>query len=173
MVDQFVKTGTIMKKIIYILLLSSSIALAQFKNELDKPVNIRGGIVNNSPSSFLLGFINPQNFQMNHSISMSYSSFGGNGVALGVYTNNMSYKFSDNLNIEADVSFVNSPYSSFGENHSKQLNGIYLSRAQLNYKIADNFKVMLQYNQLPNSYYSPYGYSRFNPFSQRRTDWFD
>jgi hypothetical protein len=104
---------------------------------------------------------------------MSYSSFGENGVALGVYTNNMSYKFSENLNVEADISFVNSPYSSFGETHSKQINGIYLSRAQLNYKIADNFKVMIRYNQVPNSYYSPYGYSGYNPFYSRNNDWFE
>jgi hypothetical protein len=85
-----------MKNILYILLLLSTISFAQFKSDLDKPVDIKGGIVNNSPSSFLLGFINPQNFQMNHSVSMSYSSFGGEGMALGVYTNNMSYKFSEN-----------------------------------------------------------------------------
>jgi hypothetical protein len=162
-----------MKNILYILLLLSTISFAQFKSDLDKPVDIKGGIVNNSPSSFLLGFINPQNFQMNHSVSMSYSSFGGEGMALGVYTNNMSYKFSENLNIEADVSFVNSPYSSLGEGHSKQINGIYLSRAQLNYKIADNFKVMVRYNQVPNSFYSPYGYYRPNPFFSGENNWFD
>ena len=162
-----------MKKIILILLLVSSVAFAQFKKDLEKPIDIKGGITNYSPSSFLLGFINPQNFDMHHSVSMSYSAFGGQGIALGVYTNNMSYKFNDNLDVEADVSFVNSPYSSFGEDHAKSLNGIYLSRAELNYRFSDDFKVSLRYNQLPNGYYSPFGYSRYSPFYSRENYWME
>lgn len=153
-----------MKKIILILLISASVSFAQFKKELDKPIDIKSGITNYNPSGFLMGFINPQNFEMHHSLSMSYSSFGGQGVALGVYTNSMAYKFNDNLDIEADVSFVNSPYSSFGDAHAKSLNGIYLSRAQLNYKFSDDFKLTLRYNQVPNGYYSPYGYYGNSPF---------
>lgn len=153
-----------MKKILFIVLISAGLLQAQFKDELDKPVDTKGGITNYTPSNFLLGFINPQNFQMNHSVSMSYTSFGNQGVALGVYTNNMSYQFSDNLNIEADVSFVNSPYSSFGDEHAKQLNGIYLSRAQLNYRPSDNTFITLQYNHLPTGY----GYGRLSPFNSYR-----
>ncbi|MBN1301711.1 MAG: hypothetical protein JW995_10900 [Melioribacteraceae bacterium] len=147
-----------MKRILLLVLFTSTVALAQFRSDLDKPADIKSSITNYTPSGFLLGFINPQNFNMQHSVSMSYSTFGGHGIALGVYTNNMSYQFSDNLNIEADISFVNSPYSSFGENHAKSLNGIYLSRAQLNYQPWKDFKVTFQYLSLPPGYYGGYNY---------------
>lgn len=160
------KNASLMKKIILILIVFNLSLLAQFREDANKKVDIKSGITNYSPSSLLLGFINPQNFQMNHSFNMSYTSFGGEGLALGIYTNSMSYQFAENLNIEADISFVNSPYSSLGEEHSKQLNGIYLSRAQLNYKPSENMFITIQYNQLPYNYgfYSPYKYSRYSPF---------
>lgn len=162
-----------MKKLIIILLVSTSVAFAQFKEELEKPVDIKSGITNYSPSGFFTGFFNPQNFEMNHTVSMSYSSFGNQGIALGVYTNRMAYKFSENLDVEADISFINSPYSSFGDQHAKSLNGIYLSRAQLNYRFSDDFHISLRYNQLPNGYYSPYGYNRYSPFYSRENYWQD
>jgi hypothetical protein len=101
---------------------------------------------------------------MNHQLSMSYSAFGSNGVALGVYTNSMLYNFSDNLNIQTDISLVNSPYSTLGQDFQNNLNGIYLSRAAINYKPWKDVYISLQYRQLP--YYSPYssyyGNSMFN-----------
>lgn len=154
-----------MKKILLILLLFSVSVSAQFRDNPDDKIDIRSGVTNDSPSSFLLGFINPQKFNMNHSISMSFNSFGGQSVALGVYTNNMSYAFSENLFIEADVSLVTSPYSSFGTEHSKSLNGIYLSRAELNYRPSENMSILIQYNGGPFNYYSPYNY--YSPFSRR------
>ena len=70
----------------------------------------------------------------------------------------------DNLNLEVDASLVHSPYSSFGKNHQNMLNGIYLSKAQLNYQPWDNFNISVQYRSLPGNYYSPYsgfyGYNR-------------
>ncbi len=161
-----------MKKILIVIIFTAASVSAQFKEELNKPVDIRSGITNHSPSTFLLGFINPQNFNMQHSINMSYSSFGGQGMALGVYTNSMSYNFNSDLKLHADVSFVNSPYSSLGEDHAKQINGIYLSRAMLSYRPSDNFFITLQYNQIPynSGYYSPYYYDRFSPFYFNPTD---
>ncbi len=164
-----------MKKLIIILLVASSVSFAQFKKDYDKPIDIKSGITNYNPSGFFTGFFNPQNFDMHHTVSMSYSSFGGQGVALGVYTNSMAYKFSENLDVEADVSFVNSPYSSLGDAHTKSLNGIYLSRAQLNYRFSDDFHVTLRYNQVPGGYYSPYGYgyNRYSPFGFGDNHWRD
>jgi hypothetical protein len=147
-----------MKNILLIVLLSSVATFAQFRDNPEDKIDIRSGITNDAPSSFLLGFINPNKFDMHHSISMSFNSFGGQSVALGVYTNNMSYTFNNDLFIEADISLVTSPYSSFGTEHAKSLNGIYLSRAQLNYKPSDNMSIVVQYNGGPYSYYSPYNY---------------
>jgi hypothetical protein len=150
--------------IILIIFFTASISYGQFREELNKPKDVKSGIINNNPSSFLLGFINPANFTMNHSFSMSYSSFGSNGIALGVYTNSIGYKFNDKLNIQIDASIVNSPYSTFGSDYSQQINGIYLSRAQLNYKPSENTSITIQYRQLPYNYnyrYSPFWGSGF------------
>jgi len=91
---------------------------------------------------------------------MSFSSMGSNSLALGVYTNSMFYKVADNLNIEVDASLVHSPYSSFGKDHQNMINGIYLSRAQINYQPWENFNVIMQYRTLPDGYSSPYGWGR-------------
>ncbi|MEN8192901.1 MAG: hypothetical protein ABFS12_08795 [Bacteroidota bacterium] len=160
-----------LRKIIFILLFISTASLAQFKDGDKNSATIRNGITNYSPSSFFLDFFNPNRFQMNHSVSMSYSSFGGQGLALSTYTNSMAYYFTDNLNIEVDASLVASPYSSLGTDHQNSINGIYLSRAQLNYSPIKNMNITVQYlNQPPGSFYyrgsnwgSPFGYSRFRP----------
>jgi hypothetical protein len=147
-----------MKKLFLIVFISAvSIANAQFKDQLNKPIDYKGGILNGSSSS-LFGFFNPDNFSMNHTFNLSYQTFGGGSLALGVYTNNMAYKISDNLNVEADLSVVNSPYNSFGDEFAKQINGFYLSRAQINYKPSEKMSIIFQYRNVPMSYYSPYSY---------------
>jgi len=141
-----------MKKFIYIFILFSVSIFGQFKSDLDKNVDIKSGILSGNPSPSLLGFFNPENFFMNHSVGMSFTSGGGYGYALGVYTNSMMYQFSENINIQADVSLVNSPYSSLGNDFSKHINGIYITKAALNYKISDNTNLSIQYRQLPAGY---------------------
>jgi len=161
-----VYTGKNMGKFIIIFLFFSIITEAQFRDELNNSMNIKSGILNNSSSGSLLNFINPDNFSMHHSFGMSYTAFGGGGVALGVYTNSMAFKFNDQLKLETDLSLVNSPYSSFGKDFSKNFNGVYLSRAQLTYKPFDNMSVIVQYRQIPGGYYSPFGYSGYSSFFQ-------
>jgi hypothetical protein len=153
-----------MKKFFIIFLVFTVIARAQYRDELNRSVDVKSGILNNSSSGSLLSFINPDNFSMNHSFEMSYSAFGGGGMALGVYTNSMSFKFNDQLKLETDLSLVNSPYNSFGKDFSKNINGVYLSRAQLTYKPMDNMSIMVQYRQLPGGYYSPFGYTGYSSF---------
>ena len=152
-----------MKKILFLLFIASGIITAQFKDSDDQTVNIKDGITNYQPSSLFLNFFNPQNFSMRHSVSMSYSAMGNQGVALGTYTNSMAYQFSEDFNIEVDASIVTSPYSSFGKEHQDAINGIYLSRAQLNYRFSDNMSIMVRYlNYPPGSYYpnNYYGFQR-------------
>lgn len=160
-------------------MLSFSIINAQYKDQLNASGNIVSGIFNGKASS-LFGLINPDNFSMHHTIDLSFSAFGGGSMALGVYTNSMMYKIADNLNVEADLSLVNSPYNSFSKDLAKQINGFYLSRAQLNYKPTDNMSIVLQYRNIPMSYYSPYSYygwgnssffdSGFNDFDVRSSE---
>ena len=97
---------------------------------------------------------------------MSYSSFSGQGVALGVYTNNMIFKLGDNFNVQLETSIVNSPYNTLGTKFTKNINGIYLSRVSLNYKPFDNTSLHIEYRGGP-GYYSPYGYSNYGMSSFR------
>lgn len=155
-----------MKKLILLaFLVVVTVSNAQFRDEANSKPDIRNGIVKNNSFGSILGFINPDNFSMRHSFNLSYSAFGNaGGMALGVYTNSMAYQFSDRLNLETDISVVNSPYNSFGQEFSKQINGVYLSRAQLTYKPTDNMNIIIQYRSVPGGYYSPYGYGSYSPF---------
>ncbi len=155
-----------MKRLLLILFVFAvSASNAQFRDEANQKPDIRSGIVKNNSFGSLLGFINPDNFSMHHSFGLSFSSFGGNGnMALGVYTNSMAYKFSDRLNLETDISLVNTPYNSYGPEFSKQINGVYISRAQLTFKPTDNMNIIIQYRNVPGGYYSQYGYGGYSPF---------
>lgn len=148
-----------MKKILIIALTLITISFAQFReNNLFKP-GVKDGLVNSDPN-FLFGLFNSNNFSMNHSYSLSFSSFGSNGLALGVYTNSMLFKLTDNMNFQVDASLVHSPYNSFGKDFQNNLNGFYISRAQFNYKPYENFSLSIQYRNMP-GYNSPYGYDDY------------
>ena len=125
---------------------------AQFKDSGVESPDIKDGIVDHSASGNLFGFLNSDNFQMKHSYDLSYSSFGGQGFALGVYTNSMFFRINPELNVQTDISVVNSPYSTLGKNFQNNLNGIYLSRAAINYKPFKDFSISLQYRNLPGAY---------------------
>lgn len=151
-----------MRKIITILLVLgfAFITEAQFKEELNNKQSVREGFLTRDLSSNIFGFIDPSKFSMDHTFSMSYSAFGGQGVAMGVYTNSMRYDFNSNLNVEVDASIVNSPYNTLGDGFTNSINGLYLSRAAINYKPTENTAISIQLRQGPgayyNSYYSPY-----------------
>ena len=146
-----------------LVLLSAALATAQFRSQVEEQPRVSDGLIHQSPSSFLLGWFNPENFHMRHSFSFSYQTVGGKGLSLGTYTNSMLYQFADNLSARADVSLSYSPYNSFSTVSRKDdLSSIYLSRAQVNYKPWDNMLVQFQYRSTP---YSPYYYSPFyNPW---------
>ncbi len=146
-------------------LLGSSV-FGQFKGDENKPLDIRSGILNNNPVSSIFGFIDPSSFNMNHTFQMSYSAFGKNGLALGVYTNHLSYEFSSKVNLELNTSFVNSPYNTLGEGFTKSINGIYIDRARLNYNPSENFNISLQFSNSPYYYYNRYNYRSFDPFQR-------
>jgi hypothetical protein len=163
-----------MKKLAILFLVAFTVtAFSQYKDSGFPENDVKDGIVSHSGNSnSLFGFLNSDNFSMHHSFSLSYSSFGnGEGLSLGVYTNSMMYKFANNLNVQLDASFVTSPYSSFGKDFQNNLNGIYISKAAINYKPWKDFSISVQYRNLPYSYYNPYspysnyyGYGLFNQF---------
>ena len=156
-----------MKKILFIIFLGFSLTgLAQFKNSGIESPKVIDGIVDQSASGgSLFGFFSSDNFHMSHSYDLSYQTSGGQALALGVYTNSMFFKLGSDLNFQTDISVVNSPYSTLGKNFQNNLNGIYLSRASLNYQPFKDLTISFEYNRLPGGYNPYYGFGSFNRYS--------
>ena len=140
-----------------IVLLSTSCVIAQFRDNGLEPKSVKDGIVTEN-SNFLFGFLNSDDFIMRHSFSMSYSSFAGEGISLTNYTNSMFYRLMSNLNVQLDVSVMYSPYSTFGDQFQKDISGVYISNAAVNYHPWEDFSVHLQYRAMP------FGYGYYHPF---------
>jgi len=145
------------KTIILFVLLFTSYVIAQFRDNGLEPKSVKDGIVTEN-SNFLFGFLNSDDFIMRHSFSMSYSSFAGQGVSLTTYTNSMFYRLMSNFNVQLDVSVMYSPYSTFSDQFQKDISGIYISNAAINYQPWKDFSVHLQYRAMP------FGYGYYHPF---------
>ena len=133
---------------------------AQFKTKMDEEPDVSQSLVRSDDSGSLFGWFDPGKLKMAQSFSLSYQTFGKNGVSLGVYTNSLSYQVSKPLSLQMDVSVMNSPYSSLGGDFAKSLSGIYLTRAALSYKPSENTLFQIEFRQFPSSlYYGGYGYN--------------
>lgn len=144
-----------------LVLLSAGPSTAQFKHQAAEQGRVGEAVVEQSLPSSLFGWFDMNRFQMTHSFSMSYSTFGGQGMSLGMYTNTMRYHFAENLNVRADVSFMFSPYNTMSKFGSNSITGVYLTNAQVNYRPWENFAVQISYRQVPYGGYYDY---RYNPF---------
>jgi hypothetical protein len=161
-----------MKKLAALFIIVFAITVsAQFKESGIPNTNVKDGIITQNYSGGLFGFINPNNFHMNHSFNLSYSAMGDHGLSLGVYTNSMMYKFNDQLNVQLDASLVHSPYSTFGENFQNNINGLYISKAALNFMPTKDLFISIQYRQLPYNFYNPYGGYGSRSFFERDSFW--
>jgi hypothetical protein len=116
----------------------------------------------------------PQHFRMSHSYEMSFGSFGGGSSSLGMYTNTMSFQFSEKLAARVDMSYAFSPFGSMNPLGPEADQGrFFLRNAEIAYKPAKNMQIHLQIRQSPyGGYMSPYGYSGYdgyyghNPFAE-------
>ncbi|MDE3058622.1 MAG: hypothetical protein KGJ59_11770 [Bacteroidota bacterium] len=136
---------------------------AQFKTTTEAQPSVLGSLFRTNTSSDWLGFFNPDNFHMQQSYSMSYTTFGGQGIALARYTNSMLYQFSKDLDARVDVSLQHSPYSSFDSRIANSLNGIFLDRAEVNYRPAKDVVLRLSFQQ------NPWAYDYDSPFQRYST----
>ncbi|MCX6161843.1 MAG: hypothetical protein NTV87_11000 [Ignavibacteriae bacterium] len=158
-----------MKKQIFlsvlVVLFSVSAGFSQFKQpDYTKKTN-------RTTNNLILGIFNPKNFSMNHSFQVSMLSSRYGNISVTSYVNSMAYRFSDKLNISADVKLQYSPYasSSFGKEYSNglqnDLNGLTLSRLSLDYKISDNSALRFEFRKFDESdYYNGYGNPYYNNF---------
>lgn len=133
---------------------------AQLKSQSEAELSASRSLIH--PASGLsnfFGLLNSENFRMRHSFSMNYMTAGGRGLSIADYTNSMFYKIADPLNLRFDVTLQGSPFGQYGSAQQNDLSKIYISRAELNYRPANDVYISLQYRQLPFNYY---GFS--NPF---------
>lgn len=151
-----------MKKIFAAVLIVSMASFAQFKQRpsTDEP-RVADSFIQPVSSSEWFSLFNPDNFQMHHSYSASYSSSGKYGIALQQYTNTMLYRFAPNLDARVDISLMNSPYNTFDNALQNKFNSVYLNRAEINYRPWKNTEIRLSYRQLPFNYF---GYSNYGAF---------
>jgi hypothetical protein len=137
-----------------------SLSFAQFKGSANLKPSVSESIIRPDGGGWLFGLIDPNKLSMHHSFSLSYSSFGQRGLSMGVYTNSLLYRFSSDLDFQADVSLMHSPYNTFGQQFQKDFSGVFLSRAELNYRPSNNMLFSLQYRQLPPMYWLGNGFYR-------------
>lgn len=158
-----------MKRLIILLALlisTSNISFAQYKlGDNKNPNSLKP--YDNSSNNKILGFINPKNFTMNHSFNMSMVSSRYGNVSLTSYINTMNYQISDRFNVSADVKVQYSPFASsnMGQTNSSlqnNLNGVFLSRASMNYRISDYSSINFEYRRIDESDY--YNNDFYNPF---------
>lgn len=125
---------------------------AQFRKDTGNP-NI-SGIMSVPGTDVLFGLIDPSKIHMQHSLSMSYGAFGNNGMMLNTYMNILDYQISDKLMLRTNLGIMSSPYNTMG-------NDFYLNKprlfggAQLEYKMSENSRLLLQFQSQPGYYYRP------------------
>lgn len=149
--------------IVLIFVLVTGVSLSQFK-EIPKETRTKlksGGLI--------LGFINPKNFSISHSINLSYQTLGNSSVSLSSYTATLSYKVLENMKLSADVSMQYSPYASIGSSNpalnkefQNSFNGINLSRVSLDYRPFKNMFISFDYINNRNNLYWYDNYYYYN-----------
>ena len=143
------------------LLFLASASQAQFRGEEPRQPSVREGVYRDSGQNNILGFFNPDNLEMRHSVSVSYGSVGDQGLGLSMYTNSLRYRISEPLSVRADISMMFSPFGSMASGLQQDLSGIFLRRASVDYQPTKDMHISLQYRNDPYSYYgSGFGYGR-------------
>jgi hypothetical protein len=144
-------------------------APAQAQLRADLPQQDAPVAVYQSQTGFSLGsLINPDHFKISNSYEMSYSSFGGQSLGLGVLTTSFRYQPTDRFAARVDVGVAHSPFGSAGVQESLGFSPdtpakVYLQNAQIAYRPTENSLIQLQVRQSPfGSYASPYGY--YSPY---------
>jgi hypothetical protein len=148
-------------KIAIVLTIISSVAVSQFKSQPETRPSVAESLIRPDGGGLLFGWFDPSRFTMRNSYSLSYTTSGGKGFSLGALTSNLAYQISDPLTVEFDLSLMHSPFNNLGNNFSKNISGIYLTRAELNYKPSKDVLFQIQFRQLPMFYWMD-NYDRFD-----------
>ena len=141
----------------------NSISHAQLRSDANRSSDLMGPIVKQEDPSKGADWSNLFNMQMDHSYSMTFSSFGGQFQNMNAYTNTMHFFFSDDLTGRMDLSLLHSPFGNSMMSPNNSGNGMdtqfLIRNAELNYQINDRSNIRIQFQQVPS-----YGYG-MNPWS--------
>jgi hypothetical protein len=150
----------ILLKTSFILIIVSFVAEGQFRSQPEARSSVTESMIRQDDGGLLFGWFDPSRLTMSNSYSLSYITSGGRGLSLGTLTSSLAYQISDPLSVQFDVSLMHSPYNNLGGNFTKNISGVYLSRAELNYRPSKNTLLQIQYRQLPAMYWLN-NYDRF------------
>ena len=143
----------ILVSVILALCVISIAASAQFKLKPESTPAVSESMVRPDDSGLLFGWFDPSRLTFHNSYSLSYTTSGGKGFSLGALTSSLGYQISDPLSLQFDVSLMHSPFSNIGGNFASNISGIYLTRAELNYRPSKNTLLQIQFRQLPTLYW--------------------
>jgi len=145
-----------MKKIILILtiiILIPALTFGQLKKDLKQP-DFSNILTKSSYENSLFSFIDPSKMNMSHSVSMSYSSFGGQSIFMNTYVNTIDYQINDQVSIRTDLGIMASPYNTLPNNSSIN-NNKFFGGAEINYRPNENTIFSLRFDSTPYMYYRP------------------
>jgi hypothetical protein len=143
----------ILIKTVLVLIVVSFMAIGQFRSQPEARSSVTESMIRQDDGGLLFGWFDPSRFTMHNSYSLSYTTSGGKGFSLGTLTSSLAYQISNPLSVQFDVSLMHSPYNNLGGNFSKEISGVYLSGAELNYRPSKSTLLQIQYRQLPAMYW--------------------
>jgi len=153
----------ILIKTMLVLALVNFTAAGQFRSQPEARFSVTESIIRQDGGGLLFGWFDPSRLTVRNNYTLSYTTSGGKGFSLGTLTSSLAYQISNPLSVMLDISLVHSPYSNLGGNFAKNISGVYLSRAELNYRPSNDLLLQVQFRQLPAMYwlnsYDRFGFS--------------
>jgi len=169
MSGQFASNWNTMRIHTIVFLLAGLLALplaqsqAQFRPDAGSTLDRTGPILRTSDQD-RTSFLGLQDFRMDHSYEVTVGSFGGNMFNQNTYTNTMHMMFNDRLYGRVDLSMAHSPFGPgfMGQNEQAQF---FVRNAELNYKLNENTRFQVRFQQIPQGH--GYGYGYYPPHYRR------
>ena len=133
--------------------LLSSIGAAQVQD--DRAMVFKPSEGFSQSRGFLDQLLNSDKLSISHSYSLSYTTFGNQGVSQGLYLNTINYRFSDPLLMQVRLGYLHQP---FGGSSNQSLgidNKFFIQRAMLQYQPFKNTTLVIDYQSYPSPLMNP------------------
>jgi hypothetical protein len=155
--------------LIVLLIIIPTLGFGQLKKDISSP-NISESLIYSQAKDAMIGFLDPSRFTMGHSLSMSYTAFGGGGAMINTYVNTLNYRFSEELFLTTRLGIMNSPYNSLPGN--SYLDDVqFFGGAELKWLPSKNSAIFIRFERAP-AFYSPGYYGSYrSPFGFNQEGW--